>query len=151
MRKWNLGLALVLALAGCRGMGLKDEAAGDLERNSVDSDRNVGETRTLAGLAALETALASYVKGEQRIPERLEELVPKYLAEVPDVDVEIAGHQETSAVKYYDSDLIRNGQIDGTKLKDTGKWGYAHNDRQVVIFVDCTHSSSRGKPWYQER
>ena len=98
----------------------------------------------------METALASFVKGERRIPERLDELVPKYLAEIPSVDIAVGGHHETNAVKYYASDLLRDGQIDGTKLKDTGKWGYVHNDRQVVIFVDCTHPSSRGQPWYQE-
>jgi hypothetical protein len=153
MRKWNLGLALalLLSLAGCRGLGLKDESAGELERNVQESDLQVRETRTLAGLAAMETALAGYVKGERRIPERVDELVPKYLAEVPSVDLAIGGHHETSAVRYYASDLLQDGQIDGTKLKDTGKWGYVHNDQQVVIFVDCTHPSTRGKPWYEER
>ena len=151
MREWNLGLALLMALAGCRGLGLRDESATELERNFQDSDRQVRETRTLAGLAEMETALASYVKGERRIPERLGELVPKYLAEVPNIDIAVGGHHETSDVRYYPSDLLRDGQLDGTKLKDTGKWGYVHNDRQVVIFVDCTHPSSRGKPWYQER
>ena len=38
MRKWNLGLALLLALAGCRGLGLKDESGSELERNLQDSD-----------------------------------------------------------------------------------------------------------------
>ena len=150
MWKWNLSLALSLAFAGCRGLSPKDES-GDMERSFRDSDRQVQETRTLAGLAEMETALASYVKGERRIPERIEELVPKYLAEVPIVDTAAGGHHETSNVKYYASDLLRDGQLDGTKLKDTGNWGYVHNDRQVVIFVDCTHPSRRGKPWYKER
>ncbi|MCX5796019.1 MAG: hypothetical protein NTY77_11040 [Elusimicrobia bacterium] len=151
MRMWNLGLALLLTLAGCRSLGLKDESSGELERNFQESDRQVGETRTLAGLAAMETALTSFVKGERRIPERLDELVPKYLSQIPSVDIVVSGHHETNAVRYYPSDLLRGGQLDGTKLKDTGKWGYVHNERQVVIFVDCTHPSSRGKPWYQER
>jgi hypothetical protein len=151
MRKWNLSLALLLALAGCRGLGLRDDSADELERNFRNSDLQIRETRTLSGLAEIETALASYVKGERHIPDRLEELVPKYLAAIPSVDVAIGGHHETSAVRYYDGDLLRDGQIDGTKLKDTGKWGYVHNDRQVVIFVDCTHPSSRGRPWYKER
>jgi hypothetical protein len=151
MRKWNLGLIVLLALTGCKGFGVKDEAAAELERNFQDSDRKVRETRNLSGLAEMETALASFVKGERRIPERLDELVPKYLAELPIVDTAAGGHHESSAVKYYASDILRGGQIDGTRLKDTGKWGYVHNDRQVVIFVDCTHPSSRGKPWYKEK
>jgi hypothetical protein len=151
MRKWNFGLALVLALSGCRMLGLKDESAGELERNLQDSDIKVRETRTLASLAEMETALASFVKGERRIPDSLDELVPKYLAEIPSVDIAVGGHNETNAVRYYASDLLRDGQLDGTKLKDTGRWGYVHNERQVVVFVDCTHPSSRGKPWYREK
>jgi hypothetical protein len=151
MRKWNIGLALLLALSGCRMLGLKDEGAGDLERNLQDSDVKVRETRTLASLAEMETALASFVKGEQRIPDRLDELIPKYIAEIPSVDIAVGGHNETNSVRYYASDLLRDGQIDGTKLKDTGRWGYVHNERQVVVFVDCTHPSSRGKPWYREK
>jgi hypothetical protein len=151
MSKWNFGLALLLVLTGCKGLGFKDEAAVELERNFQDSDRKVRETRTLSGLAEMETALASFVKGERRIPERLDELMPKYLAEIPGVDIAVSGHHESSAVKYDASDILRGGQIDGTRLKDTGKWGYVHNDRQVVIFVDCTHPSSRGKPWYKEK
>ncbi len=34
---------------------------------------------------------------------------------------------------------------------DTGKWGYVFNESQVVVFIDCTHKSGRGRPWYQER
>jgi hypothetical protein len=151
MRKWNLGLVVLLALAGCKGFGLRDESAAELERNFQDSDRKIRETRTMSGLAEMETALGSYIKTEKRIPERLEALVPKYLAEIPNVDIAAGGHHETSAVKYYGVDILRAGQIDGTRLKDTGKWGYVHNDRQVVIFVDCTHPSSRGKSWYQEK
>lgn len=151
MMKWNLGLALLMALAGCRALGLKDDSTAELERNLLDSDIKVRENQTLSSLAQMETALDSFIKGERHIPDRLDELVPKYLAEIPTVDTAVGGHHETNAVKYYASDLLRDGQLDGTKLKDTGKWGYVHNDRQVVIFVDCTHPSSRGLPWYREK
>ena len=151
MRRLGLGLAVVLTLAGCRGMGSRDEGARDLERSFAESDRQVRETRTLSSLVQLESSLADYVKHERRIPERLEQLVPKYLAEIPSVDISVKGHRETSAVQYYSSDVLEDGGLDGTRLRDTGKWGYVHNERQVVIFVDCTHPSSRGKPWYQEK
>jgi hypothetical protein len=151
MRKWALGLAALLALAGCRGFGVKDESAVELERNFQDSDLKVREHRTFSALAEMETALAGYLKHEKRIPQKLDQLIPKYMADVPSVDIGVGGHRETHAVKYYASDILRDGQIDGTRLKDTGRWGYVYNERQVVIFVDCTHPSSRGKPWYQER
>jgi len=153
MRRRSLGLAalLSLALAGCRGLGLKEEPAAELERDFQNSDREVRETRTLSGLAQIETALAGYVREQRRIPKKLSDLVPKYLADIPAVDAAAGGHQETSEVKYYPADLLRDGEVDGTRLRDTGRWGYVHNDRQVVIFVDCTHPSSRGRPWYREK
>ncbi|MBI5239282.1 MAG: hypothetical protein HY926_02320 [Elusimicrobia bacterium] len=151
MMKWGLGLAVLLALAGCKGFGFKDDSAIELERNFQDSDRKVRENRTFSALAEMETALAGYIKHEKRIPEKLEQLVPKYMAEIPSVDIGTGGHHESNAVKYYASDILRDSQIDGTRIKDTGKWGYVFNERQVVVFVDCTHPSSRGKPWYQEK
>jgi hypothetical protein len=45
----------------------------------------------------------------------------------------------------------RGGKIDGTRLKDTGRWGYASNGRRVIVFIDCTHPDSRGKPWHRAR
>lgn len=149
MRVW--GLAVILALAGCRGLGVKDEAAAELEQSFKASDRQVKESKTLSGLVEMETALAGYVRDEGRIPDRIEQLIPKYLAEIPAADTAVKGHGESSEVQIYPETVLRGGAIDGTRLKDTGTWGYVHNDHQVVIFVDCTHPSSRGRPWYQER
>ena len=152
MSRLSLGFALLLAVAGCRGLGSKDEAASDLERSIQRSERQAAELRTLAGLAQIEGALAGYLKDHGGdIPERLGQLVPNYLTDLPTVDVAIKGHWETNAIKYYSRGILRGGHIDGSKLRDTGKWGYVHNDRQVVVFVDCTHPSSRGKSWYEEQ
>ncbi|SRR3989339_1671509 len=151
MREAALGLAAVLALAGCQALGMKDDSSVELERNFQDSDRKVREHRTFSALAEMETALAGYLKHEKRIPERLDELIPKYMAEIPSIDLGTGNHRETKAVKYYPSDILRDGQIDGTRIRDTGRWGYVFNERQVVVFVDCTHPSSRGKAWYQEK
>jgi len=151
MRDLGLVMGVVLALAGCRGLGVKDEASTELERTFLESEVQVRESRTRSSLIEMESALSSFVKQERRIPDKLDELIPKYMAAIPAVDIGAGGHRETSDVKYYRSDLLRDGQIDGTKLQDSGKWAYVHNDRQVVIFVDCTHPNSRGRPWYQER
>ena len=151
MREWRLGLAVILLLAGCRSLGGKNEGVVELERDFRNSERQVKETRTLSSLVQLESALASYVKAERRIPDKLKQLIPKYLAEIPTIDVDVRSHRETNSVKVYPGSILRDGLIDGTRLQDTGEWGYVHNDRQVVIFVDCTHPSSRGRPWYQER
>ena len=144
-----------LALGGCafleRG-GRNDDIEGkDLSQNAINIDVHMKESRTLSALAKLETSLSDFYKAENRIPQKLDTLIPRYLAEIPTVETSVKKHKDTAAVQYYPSDVIRDGQIDGTKLKDTGRWGYSFNERQVIIFVDCTHTTSRGNPWYQER
>lgn len=140
-----------LVFSGCRGMIGRDEIAREVDADVRDSERQIRESRTLSNLAKLESSLADYIKLEKRIPAQLNWLIPKYLAEIPSVEIGIRGHHENSEVKVYPSDVLRDGRISGARIRDTGKWGYVFNERQVVVFVDCTHKSSRGRPWYQER
>lgn len=151
----GIAAALAAALAGLcacgRHLGLRSESSPGIETEIAQAERNALESRTLSHLAALELSVEDFIKAEGKIPGALEELVPKYIAEVPTVSMGIRGHRENASVQRYASDVIRGQVIDGTRLKDTGRWGYAHNDRQVILFVDCTHFSSRGKPWYRER
>jgi hypothetical protein len=143
--------AATLALSGCRGMIGRDAIAREVDEDVRDSERQVRESRTLSNLSKLESSLADYIKTEKRIPAKLEWLIPKYLAEIPSVEIGVRGHQENSEVKVYPPDVLRDGRISGARIRDTGKWGYVFNERQVVVFIDCTHKSSRGRPWYQER
>ena len=142
---------LLAASGGCAMMTGVEPSAKELDKNAADTDTHIRETKTLSTLAALETKIGAYIKAENKIPKDLEDLVPKYLAEIPTVELGVERHKDSSKVKVYPSEVMRDGQIDGTQLRDTGKWGYTFNDRQVIIFVDCTHNSSRGVPWYQER
>lgn len=151
MRKWGLVVAAAAAFCGCRAVMGRDEISVQVDNEVRDSERQVRESRTLSSLAKIEASLSDYIKIEKRIPARLEWLIPKYIAEIPSVEIGIKGHSETSEVKVYPPDILRDGRISGARLMDTGKWGYVFNDRQVVIFVDCTHKSARGRPWYQER
>lgn len=151
MRILCLGLAAILALCGCRAVMGRDEISLQVDNEVRDSERQARESRTLSSLARIESSLSDYIKIEKRIPPKLEWLIPKYMAEIPPVEIGVKGHAETSEVKIYPSDILRDGRISGARLMDTGKWGYVFNDRQVVIFVDCTHKSARGRPWYQER
>jgi len=144
--------AAVLSLPGCRfgGPGFKSKPSGGMEGEVETADRYSRESHTLSSLAILERAVASYVR-DHKIPDTLDVLIPDYLAEIPVAELAVEDHEDTSKVMYYPADIIRGGAIDGTKLKDSGKWGYVHNDHQVIIFVDCIHLNSRGKPWYAER
>jgi hypothetical protein len=155
MKKILLLSALAAGLSACSSMGMgnitgKDEASADFEKDTSASDASVREDRARMSLRALESALADYVKAEKRIPAKLDLLVPKYLAAVPPLDVPACGG-ETEKVQNYPSTILRDGQVDGSQLRGTGRWGYVYDDTRVVIFVDCLKPSSKGIPWYQER
>lgn len=140
----------VLAAAGCAGMTGKDEAASDFDRETNASDVSVREDKARMSLRTLESAIADYVKAENKIPAKLDLLVPKYLAAIPPLDVPACG-RETDKIQVYPSDLLRDGQVDGSRLRGTGRWGYVYDESRVVVFVDCLKPSGKGVPWYQER
>jgi hypothetical protein len=131
-------------------MGGKDEASADFDKETSANESRVKEDRVRSSLAQIETRLADYIKTEKKIPTKLERLVPKYLAEIPALDLPKCGH-ETSKVEVYSPVVLRDGQVDGSRLRDTGHWGYVYTDDRVVVFVDCLKPSLRGVPWYQER
>lgn len=143
-------VAAAALLCGCQTLG-EEPRVEELDQEAGEVDLAVKESKTLSVLAKLETAVADYYKAEGKIPRKLTDLVSKYLADVPTVQLPGSRHKETGAVQYYPGDIIRDGQIDGSRLKDSGKWGYAFTDKQVIIFVDCTHRNSKGLPWYQVR
>ena len=143
--------ATLLLTAGCAAMlGGKDESAADFENETSANEARVKEDRVRSSLAQLEARMADYTKTERTIPTKLEKLVPKYLGEIPTLDLPVCG-RESSQVEVYPTDVLRDGQVDGSRIRGTGRWGYVFNDRQIVIFVDCLKPSLRGVPWYQER
>ena len=150
MNKLLLAAAVLLG-SGCAGMmGGKDEASADFDKETNASDLQVKEQRVRSSLAKIETSLADYTKTEKAIPAKLERLVPKYLAGIPTLDLPVCGH-ETDKVEVYSADVLRDGQVDGSRIRGSGRWGYVFNDHQVVVFIDCLKPSTRGVPWYQER
>jgi hypothetical protein len=143
-------LAVAAGLAAC-GMTRDEPTSREVDETVKDVEYKVKESRTLSSLAKIETSIAAYVEHEKKIPANLEALVPAYLAEIPTVELGMVRHRDTAAVRSYPAAVLRDGAVDGSQLRDSGKWGYVHNDRQVVIFVDCTHLTSGGTPWYRAR
>lgn len=143
-------IAISAATAGC-GWMKEDASSREVDQKVEEVEFQAKETRTRSGLAQIEASLKAFTDAEKRIPDSLDELVPKYLADIPLVEIGIRGYHDSNAVKVYPRNVLVDGTIDGSKLKDTGRWGYVHNDNQVVVFVDCTEKSSKGIPWYQER
>ena len=146
-------LTLALACAGCGSarMGTAIESLGEGDAEIALSDRQGQESRTIVALAKLEKSLDEYLQKEGKIPSDLETLVPKYTSGIVTLDTGLAAHKPSNKVAYYPPEVIRDGFVDGTKLRDTGGWGYVHNERQIIVFVDCTHRNSRNRAWYQER
>lgn len=146
-----LPLLTVVIFAACAGMlGGKDEASVEFDKETSANEARVKEDRVRSSLAQLEARMADYTKTEKKIPAKLERLVPKYLGEIPSLDLPVCG-RESNKVETYTADVLRDGQVDGSRIRGTGRWGYVFNDRQIVIFVDCLKPSLRGVPWYQER
>ena len=142
--------SLAAGFAGCAGMTGKDEASAEFEKDTNANDAQVREDKTRMSLRALESAVADYVKAENKIPAKLDNLVPKYLSAIPPLDVPACGG-ETDKVQNYPAEILRDGQVDGTRLLGRGRWGYVYDSNRVVVFVDCLKPTSKGTPWYQER
>ena len=143
-------LALASAAFACASPSARDDSADTFERATRRGETNFHETKARANLASIESAMADYIKAERKIPEQLTDLVPKYIASLPSVDLPACG-SETDRVQNYGPGILRDGAVDGTRLKGTGRWGYVHGQEQVVIFIDCLKPSSAKLPWYQER
>ena len=131
-------------------MFTKDDAAVDFDKETSANEMKVKEDRARSSLAQLEARLSDYTKSEKKIPSKLESLVPKYLGEIPTLDLPVCG-RESNKVEVYPPDVLRDGTIDGSRLRGSGHWGYVYSDYQIVIFVDCLKPSLHGTPWYQER
>ena len=145
MRHALLAGAAAALLSGCAGFLGRDEAAVEFEKETRAAETKIKEEKVRSNLSKLESSLADYAKAEKRIPSKLSFLIPKYLAEMPLLDIPACG-RETDRVEIYSPEVLRGGQVDGTRIKGTGRWGYVYNQRQVVIFVDCLKPSSRGAP-----
>lgn len=140
---------LLVGLAAAAGCLLPKDRP--ISKEIANSERAVSESHTRSRLAALERSLNDFIRAKRRIPEDLHELVPDYLAEIPEASLGLSAHRDTAQVLYYPPEVIQNGQVDGTRISDGGGWGYVHNGRQVIVFVDCTHQRMDGVLWFRTR
>ena len=70
-------------------------------------------------------------------------------ADLAETVLAVKGHKDSSEVRYYPASVISGGVINGAMLSDKGGWGFAYNGERVIVFVNCTHRSLRGGPWYK--
>ena len=151
MRSFSKSLCLAGALAGCAPLGPQDPASRRISDEVAVSERSSRGSVTISNLAMLERSINDFIHAKGRIPARLDELIPDYIAGIPEVTLGDRRHDDSKKVRYYPASVIQEGQINGAAIEDTGGWGYAFDDKQVIIFVDCTHKRPDGGLWYRAR
>lgn len=114
-----------------------------------------GEGATKGALGMLRSASSIYYgNSEGQYPDTLEAMIdPEYLKEIP--KTKLGDHKETAAWTAYGNEVCGpkkeyGHEIDASKLKDTGGWGYVADPQSECsgyIFVDCTHKDTKGRPW----
>lgn len=88
-----------------------------------------------------------YGDAEGAYPKTLEELVPKYVAEIQPANT--AEHGKSAQVTLYGAEACASSQdVDPSKIKDTGGWGYVADEKAPcygAVFVDCSHKTTDSK------
>ena len=115
--------------------------------------RRAGEGSTKAHLGSMRAAASIYYgKTEGTYPAALEALVgPDYLKTI--AQTKLGDHPATDVRTAYGAEVCagKDGRdIDASKIKDTGGWGYVSDPKASCwghVFVDCAHKDSKGKPW----
>ncbi len=153
---WRRNAILVLGVLGpaaCLVL-LLFSPASRLARQAQDPGA-LDEEASRVRLAALRLALFQAVREseEGRPAPTLSALVPDFLKVLPPLDTGV--HPEASQEEPYPPEVCSAGEdgieLDASKLKDTGRWGYIGAGEKPclgTVFVDCTHLDFDGKSWY---
>ncbi|HAH06649.1 MAG TPA: hypothetical protein DCM05_09015 [Elusimicrobia bacterium] len=157
---WRRILASVIGILGVGGMAVVMLAAPYAGRGGVAPGfAAFDEESARLNLRAVRIALLRYsvdagAAGKEPAPQTLEGLAPDYLLSLPLLDGGV--HPASAEAEPYAPGICRSGEagaeLDGAKLKDTGRWGYLRGGEeacQAVVFVDCTHTDSTSKEWYR--
>lgn len=107
-----------------------------------------GEGATKGNLGSMRAgASIFYGDTEGTYPKTLEELVPKYIAEIH--PAQTAEHGKSAQVTLYGAEACASPQdVDPSKIKDTGGWGYVADEKAPcygAVFVDCSHKTTDSK------
>ena len=94
-------------------------------------------------LRNIQSAVQVYYVDQVAYPKDLGDLVPKYLDKMPILDLKKYGMGSSAQVESY-SFLDPAGQVDSSKLKNTGHWLYDPATGKVII--DCTKDGTGGTP-----
>jgi len=154
---WRKGLSVAAGILAMAGMAAVMAAAPYARRGGTgfaafDEQTARVNLKTIR-IALLRRAVDEGAAGRSPYPGTLSELVPGYLREMPPLD--FGAHPASSEMQPYPAGICKDGpagpEVDGSKLKDTGRWGYVQGGSGACsahVFVDCTHADSNGRPWF---
>lgn len=152
------GRRMAVAAVGVLGVLLMLGLVVVLAIPSVNKFRQLstlsGEGATKGNLGSLRAGASIYYGDKEGVyPQTLEELVPRYVPSIP--ETKLADHPPSAAWTAYGGEVCTGreeygAEIDVSKLRDTGGWGYVTDPQAAcygTVFVDCSHADSKGKPW----
>jgi len=155
---WRKGLSIAAGVLGLAGMAAVMAAAPYARKGatgfaSFDEQTAHVNLKTIR-LALLRRAVDEGAAGRAPYPLTLAELVPDYLREPPPLD--FGRHPGSAEMQPYSAEVCTDSpagtELDGVKLKDTGRWGYVQGGAgacQAYVFIDCTHTDSNGREWFR--
>ena len=132
-------LSVALALAVFAAAAVKADKLDDLTRMSREGSAK-------GSLGSLRSGLAIYYGDtEGNYPANLSALVPKYIKEVP--ALELPEHKKTNKVVIVKK---AKGKSVEPYLKDTGGWLYFSGSKtgelEGTLVIDCKHKEYKGRP-----
>ena len=124
------------------------EIAEHRRHEEVRKSIPASEQEALSNVVSMRNKLSIfYGDHEGKYPERLENLVPKYLSEIP--SIQVAGHGKTTHITL--SNAVLNSTEDIAKfITDSGDWIYFSNPDSHYggVMINCSHRGITGKPLY---
>ncbi len=133
-----------------------DSSSRKMDAEASKAQVQAEESQTLSFLGNIDSAIAAYYHDTSSIPPDIKSLVPKYLFEIPIVELGLPDYRNTRMVTVYPPSILKDGRVNGKKIKNTGGWGYVVNGNQVIAFVDSTAvlryplDAHAPKYWYQQ-
>ncbi|UPT73971.1 MAG: hypothetical protein M0D55_19420 [Elusimicrobiota bacterium] len=122
------------------------EVVGPENLRKARSARKEGGAK--GNLGAIRSALSIYYGDKEgKYPAAVRELIPKYLARIP--ELELPEHKPSDGIRV----LKSVGSMEELKnqLTDSGQWTFVLDPDSKIdgtVLIDCTHKDSRGSQWH---
>jgi len=166
MRFSNINIIIAVALISLLNFsacGSKSDTGetSEISKQTETNKKLISRAITVGKLGAMRHIISKiYFDNDMSNAQSLEEILNSpHASTIPQLELE--NHPATTELNIYNEDPCEEGSgivdlrkfLDGSKLADSGKWGYVADQNSVCfgyLFIDCTHLNSRGRPWYKD-